>query len=296
MIFMAVSAVIYYVKTTAKSVKIAQPVEIKITDGTFFGATGKELKIKIIMPSDDNTEAASSTIEKEVNYQIDGRTKFYRYGEQAKTTDKYNKEFAEFSRKIKQLVAEGKNVVGLEPPAFFNLEAVSSQDYQIGEQLSLYTNRDDANDPRAVLTKVVADKAKDAKAGSIKNPPYQENLEGNIQAISGNKLSILVDPADPLTASSSKPALREFVLDGSVKLSTSQQKKQEQYLKEQLEFNDKLNQLIKASKPIIGLEPPSPEIKEAVDISGLKPGQKVKITTEVDGIEITVLEIIVLVK
>jgi len=290
-ILTVISAAIYYVKLSPKT---AEQVNEKIANGKLVELTERSLKIKVPMPSRDGNSVRGQSSEEEIIYNINNQTKFYRYSEQVKSIDEYNQEVAEFNKKIKQLSAEKKNIIGMEPPTFYNQETIKPQDIKIGEFVSLYIDRERVNDLTASLTKVVADKATNTNVELIKTPLFKEKLIGNIQAVSGNRLSILIEPADPLFASSSEPSLHEFVLDNNVKFFKQQPKKQEQYRLEQSDFNKKINQLVKEGKPIAGLEPPSPDVNEAITLSELRPGQTIVVTTEISEEKTTVIEISVL--
>jgi len=289
-VLIAISAAIYYVKLSSKT---PQQVNEKITNGKLVELTDRSLKIKVLMPSKDGKVATGSMIEEEVNFIINSRTMFYRYSEQAKPTDEYNQEVDKFNQQIKQLSAEGKNIIGMEPPTVYNLETVKPEDIKIGELVSLYADREMVDNPVVTLTKVIVEKRTDSIA-NLTPPIYREKILGTLQSITANKISLLIDSADPLTASLSKPVTREFVINSAVKIFKQQPKNREQYLEEQRKFNQKIEELIRAGQPIIDLEPPSPDSKKAITLSEMSVGQSVLITAEINGGKVTVLEIDVL--
>lgn len=287
------TVVIYFARTPTKNKIMPEFVEEKIMDGYFVGLTGQILKIKILLPSNDGSENASSTIEKEVNYNIDDRTKFYRYSDQAKTTAQYNQEFVEFSQKMKQLVAEGKNIVGTEPPTLYELEIIKPQDIKTGEWVNLYADREMVINESAVLKKVVVIRLINSDKASTPIS-YAENILGKLQLISGDRIIMLEDQIDPPTALASKPISHELVVGNTAKIFKQQPKNKEQYLEEQNKFNQKIEELSRANQPIIGFEPPSPELKEPINLSELVNGQSILVTVEINGDNKTVLEIDVL--
>ena len=293
LIFFAITGAWYYFKSTSKT---AERVEEKIIYGKLVEATEQSVKVKVLIPPKEEGNLRGQISEQEVSYNINGRTKFFRNSQQAKATDEYHRELAEFYQRIEALKAAGKNIVGLEPPTFFTVQEIDRQELKTGEQVNLYIDRDKASDPLVYLTKVVADNSGDANAEEPKIPAFLEKLAGKIKTISGDNLSLLVQPADPLFASTSAPTLRELILDQNVKLYRQQIKKPEQYSLEQKEFNNRLGQLIKEGKPVAGIEPPSPDSKKPITSTDLKPGQNILAILEIDGQLVKVQEIVVLLK
>ena len=106
-----------------------------------------------------------------------------------------------------------------------------------------------------------------------------KNISGIIQKIEGNKITLKINPLEPLA----DPALdiRIVAIDSNTKINLAVQKDQAQFDKEMKEFNEKISKpQTDATQPLAIITPPSQIYYKEIKQSDLKEKQSISIMAD----------------
>ena len=107
-----------------------------------------------------------------------------------------------------------------------------------------------------------------------------KNVNGTIQKIDGNKLTVKINPLEPLA----DPSLdtRIITVDSNTRISLAVPKNQAQFQKEMQDFNNKMKNQTTQAEPSQLITPPSPFENKEIKLADLKEGQQISVATSED--------------
>ena len=111
-------------------------IEINATSGAIKEIKNNRISLELL-----NLDPTSTSTKKDLlDFIINNETKIY--SRETKSQEQFNKEYAEFTDKLKKLDNVGKNTAGSEPPDWHEQEEIKLADLKVGQEISVFINED----------------------------------------------------------------------------------------------------------------------------------------------------------
>lgn len=130
--------------------------EENIAIDKIFGAIKKIENNQIVLEILNLDPTSTSTKKDLLDFIINGETKIY--SRHTKSHEQFNKEYTEFTDKLRELDSAGKDIAGIKPPNWNEREEIKLADLKVGQEISVFINKDDKITAEEIILMNNADK------------------------------------------------------------------------------------------------------------------------------------------
>lgn len=205
-----------------------------------------------------------------MTFLLNEKTKFYQYTDTIKSQEEFNKEQEEFNKKIKEFKTLGRETTGIEAPSWYILKEIIKDDLIKGQVVRIYSYQQNQD---SVVNKIVVKRTATFQKSLDISSQAENTIElfGRIKEINDKFLTLDEYNPNP-TSQSIFIGTRDIAVNNLTKIIKKVKKTDQQFQKEQNEFNAKVSQLKKEGKDVINISAPDWFIEQEIEFSDLEVG------------------------
>lgn len=197
--------------------------------------------------------------------QINKEADILRYTDAIKSREQFAREQEEFNKKVKEFQGQGASITGIEAPNWNILKKVNFNNIAKGDIVRAFVYKIDDS---YIAKKVIVELNKKLQAKSNLQSQQDKILKifGTISAWQSDRLKLQIYKPTGLAAATE---FKEIVINSQTDIIKKIKKTEEQFQREQLEFNNQVKQLKSSGVGINDLIAPSWFIIEEIDVNNL---------------------------